>query len=245
MVKNRISQRLSVPDVFWGVCLCALLCGGCLSTAWQEGGTDAVGLSPVEPATEWGSDLPLHRASVQVGRSLASAGDEYEYDEPIKAITNSGWRIGAVYLVGDRVSDIKRALNLDDRVLSAWGYQFQFQRGESEGTVGLVDIIPLWMGLDESMFIPAVNVLVGLRYKGWEFSLGPHFSPRPSRSIMRDEEPDPYWDDDAHLPGLGLAGAVGYWFRRAGGVNMSVDLSWMQAGDLTAIGLTFGWNFKD
>lgn len=174
--------------------------------------------------------------SARVARALASARD------PATKGMNTGWRMGAMYLGGRSADELLAKGTIDNRVISAWGYQFQWQYGEGPGTVGLVDVVPMLMGLDESMLIPSLSVLVGLRLpttsRGcFEFGLGPHISPRAPELEPFSE------DDDAHIAGLGIAGSIGWFFETPGGVNMSVNYSLMRSGDLTAHGVTFGWNF--
>ena len=106
-------------------------------------------------------------------------------------------------------------------------------------TVGLVDIVPMILGMDESMLIPTLNILVGLRMPNQlEFGIGPHFSPRAA-------ELTEYFDDKVHVEGLGLSASLGWAYRTDGGVTMSFNLSAMWAGDLEAYGITFGWNMPE
>ncbi|MHC4252946.1 MAG: hypothetical protein ACYS9X_27830 [Planctomycetota bacterium] len=150
--------------------------------------------------------------------------------------TNTGWRMGGFVVGGPSVDKMLDNKTLDSKFLSAFGYQFQREYGMGE-TKGLLDVIPLVMGLDQSLFIPSVSVVVGLRFpNGLEVGLGPHWSPRLP-------ELDPFPNDDVHIEGLGLAGHIGYAWN-PGDMTVSVNYSFMKAGDLSAHGITFGWKFE-
>ena len=218
------------------VLLSVLMSAGAIGSECDEsvrpGATDV--LSVDDPGTITLSSgeaefIPMPEVTAEVARNINSA-----YESP-SASKNTGWRMGAVYVAGGRKDDLAEELGMGN-IVSAWGYQFEWQKGIPGTTVGLVDVVPMLLGLDESMLIPTVNVLVGLRMpNNLEFGLGPHFSPRAPALAQ-------YFDDDVHIEGMGLCAALGYSYATDGGVNMSVNLSAMWAGDLSAYGVTVGWN---
>ena len=86
MKKRRMSEWLWAGGVPWGLCLCALFCGGCLSAAYGEYGTEAVVDGRLVDgdyveAGLWGSALPFHQASTEVGRSLGERDEVHEANE--------------------------------------------------------------------------------------------------------------------------------------------------------------------
>ena len=167
---------------------------------------------------------------------------------------NTGWRMGLLHVSGS-LRDWLDSQDGAGPLLSVWGYQFDIERGLPDDTVKtVVMIIPTLAGLDKSMIIPNVNVLVGLRFwnadntRGFEFGAGPHYAPR----VYDAEKPggDPWYPkDDIHLWGLGFTFGVGYTFVANPGLDnemrVPIGLAGGFAGDGTIWSLTIGWNMKD
>lgn len=116
-----------------------------------------------------------------------------------------GPRIGFTFLTLGTTSDY-----ITDRgkkpLLTQFGWQFE-QRifTIDNGTSGIVEFVPLIAGMEQGLFLPSANLLIGLRSggkKSLEFALGPNLS----------------------LAGLGMVFAAGTSFH-SGGINFPVNLA--------------------
>lgn len=106
-------------------------------------------------------------------------------------------------------------------IVSQFGWQFEWKYFETHaGAAGLIEFIPLIGGLDQGMFIPSANVLIGFRTpEGWEVGLGPN----------------------ASLVGTGFVIAGGYTFQ-SGSMSFPLNLAVIPGRDNTRISLLIGWN---
>lgn len=176
--------------------------------------------------------------SMEVPHLLASEGE-------MKRATNTGWRMGPLIVTG-RLADWLKGENDKSKEyitgfpwLFAWGYQFEMERGPEGQTNTLVTILPLIAGMDKSMLIPTLNVLVGLRLpNGIDFGAGPYYAPR----VYDDSA---YESDQVHLWGLGLTVGAGYTFGRYSSVKIPVGIAVGWAGDAVVYSVTMGWNMQE
>lgn len=205
---------------------------GCTSgVTTLDGGYHGIGDRPVslEPA-------PLG----QIGRRLPSSG--------ILKPTNMGWRMGPLYMDGALVDWLKGGNEKNRYYLGeddvpwffAWGYQFEYVSGPEDQTKSVVMVIPAIVGLDKSMFIPTVNVLVGLRSANNKFDIGagPHFSPRETTD-------DAYKYDKVHLWGLGLTAGFSYTLGDETGMKIPLAVAVGWAADVTTYSVTIGWRVPE
>lgn len=226
----------AVAGIVWGLVGC---------TSGLDGRYGAIGDEPY---------LWAPAPSAEIARPLASA--------DIGRRKNTGWRMGPLYLTG-RLADWLQGANregdwettgkgeeyIDKGAvpwLFTWGYQFEFVRGQEGQMSTLVTILPLIAGMDKSLFIPTVNLLVGLRSPSgkWDFGAGPYYAPRVYSG--KDElGEDEYPDDDVHLWGLGLTVGLGYTIGVDSPVRVPIGLAVGFAGDATAYSLTIGWNMEE
>lgn len=170
--------------------------------------------------------------SAEVAGSLSSAGEPHG-----DRTRNTGWRMGVLRFTGDPAS----ALMERDMPpwLTAWGYQFEIQRGKYGEANTLVEIVPLVVGLEQSVAMLTVNVLAAVRFaSGLEFAAGPHFSPRLWSDVEFEEDP-------LRVMGLGLALTVGYAFKAGseGKLRIPVNFAVVLAADSTIYSITLGWTF--
>jgi hypothetical protein len=130
--------------------------------------------------------------------------------------------MGLIVVTGDAANELKAAYDADP-VLTAWGWQFEWQYETSEdGPVGLIEVVPLIAGLDKGLPLPSANLLLGLRRSdGLEFSAGPNASPS----------------------GVGMTVAFGKTFQ-AGELNMPVNLAVVSNKSGLRYSVTFGWNLR-
>lgn len=158
-------------------------------------------------------------------------------DAPASGIQSAGPRFGMIYVTGD-AADALESKEDASPVLTAWGWQFEFQYETSPGgPTGLVELVPVVVGMDQGLFIPSMNVLFGLRTADdWEFGVGPNLGPRVGPDEDEDGEPDVGF-------GVGLTCTVGKTFR-AGELNMPVNLAAVLGGDGARVSVMIGWNMR-
>ena len=127
-----------------------------------------------------------------------------------------------------------------DPILTAWGWQFEYKYLETEsGVEGLIEFIPLVIGMDQDMQMASVNVLAGLRFKnGFEFLVGPNLTLADSSDFDPEDPNEPPAEDASPF---GFLAAIGYTFR-SGQMNFPINFSVLRADDDIRIGITFGWN---
>lgn len=216
-MKHWVLRSLRRAALFGLLALPGLVgCAGSASTL--HGGPGRFGGRPAVCAPE---------ASADVARRLASAGETGG-----DRFTNTGWRMGVLHVSGGAADTLKDEFDIGP-VLSVWGYQFEWLRGNYGDMNGLVDILPAVVGLESSAAIPTVNMLAGIRFgSGLEIGGGIHYSPR--MEVAQDE---------ARIPGLGFTGSIGYAFgKRFGGeLRIPVNLSVILTGDSMTYCLTIGW----
>jgi hypothetical protein len=100
--------------------------------------------------------------------------------ESVTPLKMSGFRIGVSVMGGSKAAEFKAAMH-DSRaapIISqfGWQYEFRFPAGEG-GMAAVVEIIGLVGGLNQGLFIPSINLPIGIRSaSGFEIGAGPHFS---------------------------------------------------------------------
>lgn len=90
----------------------------------------------------------------------------------------SGPRVGVTYIGPGTTADY-----FDDKgkmpITISFGWQFEKRLFTVEdGTSGLIEFVPLIGGINQGLFLPSANFLLGLRGgsdRSWEFAIGPQF----------------------------------------------------------------------
>ena len=154
--------------------------------------------------------------------------------------TNTGWRFGAVYVTGGLAKRLDEGYRAGP-LLSLFGYQFDIERGGEGETRTVVQIIPALVGLDTSIPIPTLNVIVGLRLpNGFEFGAGPHWAYREY------ELQTLYPEDGIHVWGGGFTVGVGYTVTdQSGRLSVPMSLAASLAEDGVMWSLTIGWSMGE
>jgi hypothetical protein len=142
--------------------------------------------------------------------------------EPLKL---DGPRFGLTYATGYDLNALREVYSDSTLTLSPmvslFGWQFEWQYFQTEnGGAGLIEFIPMIAGLDQGLFIPSANLLIGYRtFRGMEIGFGPSLNPM----------------------GSGMVLGVGYNFSN-GYVNFPVNLAMVKGKDSLRLSLTFGFN---
>lgn len=144
------------------------------------------------------------------------------YVEPLQL---DGPRIGISFADGYNLGALREFLGDStfnpQPYMTLFGWQFEWRYFQTaDGGAGLIEFIPMIAGLDQGLFLPAANIMVGYRNRnGLEFGFGPQLN----------------------LAGSGVVAALGYNFTN-GHVNFPVNLAFVKGKDTFRIGLTFGFN---
>ncbi len=130
--------------------------------------------------------------------------------------TFSGPRIGFTYISSGTAADYL-ARQGKQNFVTQFGWQFEGRLFTVEnGMSGIVEFVPMVGGVEQGMFIPSANLLIGLRggeKRSYEFAMGPHFSVVPNYLGQ-------------HRGSVGLVIAAGTSFKK-GNVNFPVNLAFV------------------
>ena len=102
-----------------------------------------------------------------------------EAPPPTRTLSMSGPRVGLTFLSEGVVSKLKERNVEVGQTISQFGWQFERQFYSKQGGVtALNEWVFLLGGLDQSVAIPSMSWLVGLRtMEGAEFGVGPNVTP--------------------------------------------------------------------
>ncbi|MGI4869977.1 MAG: hypothetical protein ACRYFX_02230 [Janthinobacterium lividum] len=147
-------------------------------------------------------------------------GDEEPGDE---AVHLSGPRLGFTVLTDGALGRARELSHDLNPFLTQFGWQFESRLFRMpNGVSGLVELVPLVGGLEQSKFVPSVSGLLGIRgAKGFEFGLGPNFSPVGADIVL----------------------ALGSSFH-ANGVNFPINLAVVPGHGGARISLLIGFNTR-
>jgi hypothetical protein len=146
--------------------------------------------------------------------------DDAVLDESIRL---DGPRIGFTVLAGGVLDKAQEKLPGLSPFLTQFGWQFESRLFRlPSGVSGLVELVPLIGGLEQSKFIPSVSGLLGVRgAKGFEVGMGPNVTPL----------------------GTSLVLAVGTSFH-SNGVNFPVNLAVVPGNGGVRLSLMLGFNAR-
>ncbi|MCB9262047.1 MAG: hypothetical protein H6607_06705 [Flavobacteriales bacterium] len=117
-----------------------------------------------------------------------------QYNTEQKYLDLSGPRFGMAFFGGEAASVLKASRNNGGYDASAnmfmFGYQFETQYLSGSNMQGLIEFIPQITGLDQSLFLPSLSVLNGIRdsRSGFEFGFGPTVSFTKKANKYFDEQ---------------------------------------------------------
>jgi hypothetical protein len=111
---------------------------------------------------------------------IASVAKRINDVPPDTKLRYGGPRIGVTYLgAGQSTARMNDLFNRNiNPVITQFGWQFETRFFTLEnGASGLVELVPMFGGLEQGLFIPSITGLVGFRTaKGYELGLGPTLS---------------------------------------------------------------------
>lgn len=179
----------------------------------------------------------------------------------------SGPRMGFIGLfgpVGKLFTSSKNVGGYDAAypVLFQCGYQFEIQYLSEGNYSALFEILPMISGLDQSMVIPSLTFMNGLRnsINGWELAFGPSFNLSNMASVYMDgnvQRLESEWNGEGLRPDFKVREdsrgelkfrsmfiiAIGKSFK-SGKMNIPVNVYAIPARDGIRVGISFGYNAK-
>ena len=136
--------------------------------------------SMIETSVKSMFDIPID--SLTYNRLTRENGLDNAINAPnVKKINTSGPRMGYTLFTGDVARILGRSKEKGgfnaNPYLFQFGYQFETEYLNAGRYQALFEFIPTITGLDQSLFIPSIAVLNGLRnnVNGWEIAMGPVF----------------------------------------------------------------------
>lgn len=207
-------------------------------------------------------DLPVDQ---DVFRKLT---EEFAFESSINTpevqrLDLNGPRMGITILTGTSAkifSDPKSKGGYDAiPVLSQFGYQFEINYLNEGNFQALFEIVPVIVGLDQSLFIPVLNILNGLRNSknGLEFGFGPQLTVVKKAKgyyvddvfIIADPQntPEGYTNESRlhsngnYVLATNFIFAVGKTFK-SGSLNLPVNIFYKPAKNAHQFGVSVGYN---
>lgn len=146
--------------------------------------------------------------------------DDTKVTPPIRL---AGPRMGVTYITPGELSQTLKDRYNANPLITQFGWQFETRYFTlSSGTAGLVEGVILMGGLEQGLFLPSGNLLLGLRNaKGLEFGLGPNFS----------------------LSGAAFVFAIGYSFKSEN-INFPINLAVVPSREGLRLSLLAGFNAR-
>ncbi len=139
----------------------------------------------------------------------------------VEPLELSGPRIGFTFIgAGSTADALKTEFNASP-FITQFGWQFEKQYfALDNGTAGLVEFVGLIGGLEQGLFLPSANMLVGVRSSsGAEFAFGPNIS----------------------ISGAAFVLAVGHTYK-SGSLNFPVNFAVVPSSKGVRFSLLFGFN---
>ncbi len=178
-------------------------------------GTPAVAVSII------GDDPDIQEMGRRIGRGSARSTSK---------LRSAGPRFGLVHIM-DEATQARLKENNASSVVTAWGWQFEYEYlNTGGGTTGLVEFVPLVLGLESGIALPSVTVLLGVRLEnGFEIGFGPNVG-----VAVRGE-------NEKVAAGVGMTGAIGTTLR-SGRMNFPINLAALRNENGFRVSLLVGWN---
>jgi hypothetical protein len=139
----------------------------------------------------------------------------------VEPLELAGPRIGFTFIgAGSTADALKTEFNASP-FITQFGWQFEKQYfALDNGTAGLVEFVGLIGGLEQGLFLPSANMLVGVRSSsGAEFAFGPNIS----------------------ISGAAFVLAVGHTYK-SGSLNFPVNFAVVPSSKGVRFSLLFGFN---
>jgi len=163
-------------------------------------------------------------------------------------LSSAGPRFGVLYLTDPvtrgRLQDYATAKDANAKVspvLTALGWQFEYEYLNTDGgSTGLIELVPLVVGLESGLALPSVNMIIGVRFpSGFELGFGPSASTGVKTTIENAGTPQETRSEKTSF-GVGMAGVVGITMR-AGKMDFPVNLAIVRNENGYRASLLFGW----
>jgi hypothetical protein len=165
-----------------------------------------------------------------------------------KYLTSAGPRVGALYLTDrdtrnklqDYATQRKEGAKVSP-VLTVFGWQFEYEYLNTEGgSTGLIEIVPVVVGLESGLALPSLNTIIGVRFAGgFELGFGPSFSTGVREVVNNAGLPNETRENRTTV-GVGMTGVIGTTMR-AGKMNFPMNLAAVRNENGYRVSFLFGW----
>jgi hypothetical protein len=171
-----------------------------------------------------------------VGLLAAPAGA----DNAPTSIHSAGPRIGVVMPTNAATRQKLKDRNISP-ILTAFGWQFEYEYLNTDGgTTGLMEFVPMAVGLESGLALPSLNSMIGVRFtNGIELGFGPNVSLVETTKIANAGQPDQH-SVSKDTVGVGMSGAIGI-TARSGKMNFPINLAGVRNQNGFRISLLAGW----
>lgn len=144
-----------------------------------------------------------------------------------KYVSLSGPRVGVSFLQGKSFKSLQERVEGAYPFVTTLGWQFEHAwLSGDDGTAGLVEIVPTVSGFNQSLFIPGVNALFGVRSgSGLEFAVGGQVA------VVGGQE----------MFSAGALFAAGVTVHTKS-LNFPIDLIWVSSQQSNRIGIVVGFS---
>ena len=161
-------------------------------------------------------------------------------DEAAKSIQSAGPRVGVVVPMRAATRQQLKDHNMSP-LLTAFGWQFEYEYLNTDGgTTGLVEFIPMAVGLESGMVLPSLNTMIGVRFaNGIELGFGPNLSTVTTAKVTNAGTASEHTVEKSGV-GVGMGGAIGI-TARSGKMNFPINLAGVRNQNGFRVSLLLGW----
>jgi len=163
-------------------------------------------------------------------------------------IQSAGPRFGAIYVTDEdsrkRIEKYVQEHRKDasvSPVMTAFGWQFEYEYLNAGGVTGVLEAIPLVIGLESGLVVPSGTFLVGVRFaNGIEAGFGPNVSGTVRERLDNAGTPEEKVNRYSSAT-VGMTLAVGMTMR-AGEMNFPVNMAAVRNDSGYRVSFLLGWN---
>lgn len=161
-------------------------------------------------------------------------------DDSTNSIRSAGPRVGMVVPMSAATRQTLKDKKISP-LLTAFGWQFEYEYLNTDGgTTGLVEVVPLAIGLESGLVLPSLNTMIGVRFaNGMEIGFGPNLSTVTRESVVNPGTADQQTVQKTTM-GVGMGGAIGI-TARSGKMNFPINLAGVRNQNGFRVSLLLGW----
>lgn len=192
--------------------------------------------------------MTLHKrigsAAMIAAVAVASLAGGAARAEDASSIQSSGFRFGLVYVTDPVIKGYLKQKGASD-VMTAFGWQLEYEYlNTGGGTSGVIEFVPVAVGLESGLFVPSVTLPIGVRFaSGLELGFGPNVSGTVRRVTTKDDQGVETARDVAGM-GVGMTAALGMTLRH-GRMGFPVNLAAIRNQNGYRVAFLVGWHMGE